>query len=343
MCVVTDAKRVLNGCHRIMRMIILSVATATIIAGCGGQAKQAAPTSGPSAAAYEYWAAPYDYLAAGGPPPTQIMKATGIRRFTLAFIVSDGTCTPIWNAPDPLTGGPEEAAIRDIRAAGGDVAVSFGGAGDTKLAATCTSPEALADAYQQVISAYRLHAIDLDAEDTELATAAVRQRMVSALIILRRRDPGLMISITIPAEPDGPDASGRDLIARAAAAGLRVDAWTIMPFDFSAQVPDMGQASVQAAEALKNDLMSAYHEPSSAAYRTMGISSANGRTETGEIVSAADFQTMLRYVQAHHLARFAFWSVNRDRPCTPGSNEDTCSGIAQVPYAFTRIAAEYPG
>ena len=198
----------LNGCNRIMRMMIPAAATAAIIAGCGAQVNQAAPTSGPSAAAYDYWAAPYDYLAAGGPPPAQVMKATGIRRFTLAFIVSDGTCTPVWDAPDPLTGGPEEAAIRDIRAAGGDVAVSFGGAGGTKLAATCTSPEALADAYQQVISAYRLHAIDLDAEDTEIATAAVRQRMVSALIILRRRDPGLMISITIPLNRTGRTPAG---------------------------------------------------------------------------------------------------------------------------------------
>ena len=333
----------LNGCNRIMRMMILAAATAAIIAGCGAQVNQAAPTSEPSAAANVYWAAPYDYLAAGGPSPAQVMKATGIRRFTLAFIVSDGTCTPVWDGPDPLTGGPEEAAIRDIRAAGGDVAVSFGGAGGTKLAVTCTSPEALADAYQQVISAYQLHAIDLDAEDTEIATAAVRQRMVSALIILRRRDPGLMISITTPAEPDGPDASGRDLIARAATGGLRVDAWTIMPFDFSTRVPDMGQVSVQAAEALKNDLMSAYHEPSSAAYRTMGISTVNGRDETGDVVSVTDFQTMLQYVQAHQLARFAFWSVNRDRSCTQGSTEDTCSGITQVPYAFTRIVAEYRG
>ena len=330
-------------------MIIPSMAAATaamaavLTAGCATQANQAAPPSERRRPAGGPWAAPYDYLAAGGPPPAQVMKATGIRRFTLAFVVSDGTCTPVWDAPDPLTGSAEVAAIRDIRAAGGDVAVSFGGAGGTKLAATCTSPEALAGAYQQVISAYRLHAIDLDAEDTEIATAAVRQRMVSALIILQRRDPGLMISITIAADPDGPDASGRDLIARAAAGGLRVDAWTIMPFDFSAPVPDMGQASVQAAEALKNDLMSAYHETASAAYRTMGISSANGRTETGEIVTVADFQTMLHYVQAHHLARFAFWSVNRDRPCTQDSTEDSCSGIAQEPYAFTRIVAGYRG
>ena len=208
----------LNGCSGIVRSIIPSIATAAtaaaviavLTAGCTTQVNQAAPTSGPQAAPYDHWAAPYDYLAAGGPPPAQVMKATGIRRFTLAFIVSDGSCSPVWDAPDPLTGGPEEAAIRDIRAAGGDVAVSFGGAGGTKLAVACTTPEALAGVYQKVISAYRLHAIDLDAEDTEIAAAAVRQRMVSALIILRRRDPGLMISITIPAEPDGPDASGRD-------------------------------------------------------------------------------------------------------------------------------------
>ena len=54
----------------------------------------------------------------------------------------------------------------------------------------------------------------------------------------------------------------------------------------------MAQASVHAAEGLKNDLMSAYHESASAAYRTMGISTMNGVTDTGELVSAADFQCL---------------------------------------------------
>src|SRR5690348_3892751 len=48
----------------------------------GTQGNQPAQASGP-------WIAPYDYLAAGGPSPAEVMKATGIRRFTLAFIVSD--------------------------------------------------------------------------------------------------------------------------------------------------------------------------------------------------------------------------------------------------------------
>lgn len=295
-----------------------------------------APASGP-------WIGPYDYLAAGGQSPAQVMKATGIRRFTLAFVVSDGACQPVWDNGDPLTGAAEEAAIGGIRSAGGEAAVAFGGMGGTKLGLTCTSAQALAGVYQQVISAYRLPSIDLDIEDTELYSTAARQRIIGALAIVRQRDPGLLISVTIPTGPGGPDYAGQDLINRAAASGLRVDAWTIMPFDFGVPVSNMAQTSVQAAEGLKNDLMSAYHESASAAYRTMGISSMNGRTDAGELVSVADFQVMLRYVLAHHLARFAFWSVNRDLPCTSGGESNTCSGIAQEPYAFTRISASYSG
>jgi chitinase len=215
--------------------------------------------------------------------------------------------------------------------------------GGTKLGLTCTSPGALAGVYQQVISAYRLRSIDLDVEDAEIGSAVARQRIIGALAIVRQRDPGLMISVTIAAGPGGPQPGGQDLITGAAAAGLRVDAWTIMPFDFAGPGTDMAQASVQAAEGLRNDLMSAYHEPAPAAYRTMGISSMNGRTDAGELVSVADFQVMLRYVLAHHLARFAFWSVNRDLPCTSGSDPNTCSGTAQQPWAFTKISASYSG
>lgn len=302
----------------------------------GTRAQQPAPASRP-------WIEPYDYLAAGGPSPAEVMKATGIRRFTLAFVVSDGACAPVWDNGDPLDGASEEAAIRGIRSAGGEVTVSFGGNGGTKLGLTCDSPEALAGVYQQVISAYRLPAIDLDIEDIEIGSAAARQRIIGALAIVRQRDPGLMISATIAADSNGPEPGGQALITEAAAAGLRIDAWTVMPFDFAGPGTDMAQASVQAAEGLKNDLMSAYHESASAAYRTMGISSMNGVTDTGELVSAADFQVMLRYVLAHHLARFAFWSVNRDMPCTAGSNSNTCSGITQKPYAYTKISVSYSG
>ena len=74
----------------------------------------------------------------------------------------------------------------------------------------------------------------------------------------------------------------------------------------------------------------------------MGISSVAGIDNTGDIMTPADFQVVLAYVQAHHLARFTFWSVNRDQPCTQGSStaDDSCSGVAQLPYAFTRIVEQ---
>lgn len=339
---------------------VLAGGTAVLVAACSTQGMPAptASTGAPAApgasatpsthvtqpaAAGGPWIAPYDYLAAGGPSPAEVMKATGIRRFTLAFVVSDGACRPVWDNGDPLTGGAEQAAIGGIRSAGGEAAVALGGMGGTKLGLACGSPQALAGVYQQVISAYRLPAIDVDIEDTEIASAVARQRVIGALALVRQRDRGLMISVTIAAGPGGPEPGGQALITEAAAAGLRIDAWTVMPFDFAGPGTDMAQASVQAAEGLKNDLMSAYHEPASAAYQTMGISTMNGRTDTGERVSAADFRVMLRYVQAHHLARFAFWSVNRDLPCTAASNPNTCSGTTQQPYAYTKISASYSG
>jgi hypothetical protein len=76
----------------------------------------------------------------------------------------------------------------------------------------------------------------------------------------------------------------------------------------------------------------------------MGISSMNGRTdETDETVSLTDFRTILGYAQQHHLSRLTFWSVNRDRPCTTGLDADSCSGVSQSRYAYTKIVVQYTG
>ena len=40
-------------------------------------------------------------------------------------------------------------------------------------------------------------------------------------------------------------------------------------------------------------------------------------------------------------ARFAFWSVNRDRGCAGGGVVSDCSGIAQADWAFTTISAGF--
>ncbi|WP_406193877.1 chitinase [Kitasatospora sp. NBC_01560] len=312
------------------------------------QAAPAAPaqiTPAASAAVPGMAAAPYEYLGWGNPQkPTDVMKATGVKWFTLAFILSDGGCNPKWDGSRALAGGSDEAAIKSIRAAGGDVMVSVGGWSGNKLGEKCSSASALAGAYQKVIDAYKLKALDIDIEDTEFSNATVRQRVVDALKIVKTKNPGIVTYITMGTTPSGPDSTGKDLIKRGAAAGLANDGWVIMPFDFGGHSGTMGQATVSALDGLKAAVKSAYGYSDDAAFRHIGVSSMNGKTdEAGETVTTADFRTILGYAQQHHLARFAFWSVNRDRACGSGADADACSGVTQSPYEFTKIVVQYQG
>ncbi|MEU0556658.1 CBM35 domain-containing protein [Dactylosporangium sp. NPDC006015] len=297
-------------------------------------------TTGPSMAV-----APYEYFGWGNPQsPTSVMSATGIKFFTLAFMLSDGGCNPLWDGSRPLTGGDDQAKINAIRGAGGDVIVSFGGWSGNKLGEKCSSASALAGAYQKVINAYGLKAIDIDIEATEFSNATVRQRVISALKTIKTNNPGIKTFVTFGTTPTGPDSDGVDLINKGAAAGLSNDGWTIMPFDFGGHSGTMGAASVSAANGLKNAVKNAYGYSDAVAYTRIGISSMNGVTdESDETVTLADFQTILAYAQQHHLARLTFWSVNRDRACGSGSDADSCSGVPQAAYAYTKIFVQYTG
>jgi chitinase len=289
-------------------------------------------------------AAPYEYLGWGEPQaPTSVIAAAGVHDLTLAFILSHGKCNPEWDGERPLLGGSDEKAIEAIRAAGGEVDVSFGGWSGKKLGSSCKTPTALASAYQKVIGDYSLGAIDIDIEHGEYTNAKTRERVVQALAIVHGEDPGLEISITFGTEEAGPESDGRSLIADAAAIGFQPNAWTVMPFDFGPARTDMGHASIKAVEGLAQDIVYAYGITAAAAYEHAGISSMNGESdESSETVSIEDFQTMLAFAELHDLARFTFWAVNRDRPCTGGETPgEDCSGISQQPYAFTDVIADY--
>ncbi|GAA2341943.1 lectin [Streptomyces kunmingensis] len=311
---------------------------------CTGAANQkwTAPAGGGTAPVAPMAVAPYLYNGWGSPPnPVTVMNATGVKWFTLAFVLSNGSCNPQWDGGRPLTGGVDQQTINTVRANGGDVIPSFGGYSGNKLESSCTSASALAGAYQKVIDAYGLKAIDIDLEADAYSNPTVQQRTVDALKTVKANNPGIKVIVTIGTDTSGPDTS---LINRAANSGLTVDSWTIMPFDFGGAGQNMGTLTLRAAEGLKNALKNAYGYSDDQAYRDMGISSMNGITDVNETVTPADFQTILGYAQQHHLARLTFWSVNRDRPCPGGyPNDDTCSGVSQSTWQFTGIFAKYTG
>lgn len=338
-----------SHCPRSLTIVLAAGSVLLGTAGATGPADAtAAPAPGPVAlprAAVPMAAAPYEYLGWGDPQnPTDVMAATGTKWFTLAFILSDGGCNPKWDGSRPLTGGSDESAIQAIRAKGGDVVVSAGGWSGAKLGEKCGNAGALAGAYQKVIDAYHLRALDIDIENTEFANATVRKRVVDALKIVKAKNPGIITYLTMGTTPEGPDANGKDLIAKGAAAGLDNDGWTVMPFDFGGHSGTMGQATVSALEGLKSAVKRAYGYGDADAYRHIGVSSMNGKTdEADETVTLADFRTILAYARQHHIARFAFWSVNRDRQCASGSDGDSCSGVSQDPYAYTKVVVKYVG
>ncbi|MFJ5227276.1 ricin-type beta-trefoil lectin domain protein [Streptomyces sp. NPDC088400] len=284
--------------------------------------------------------APYLYNGWGSPPsPTTVMNATGVKWFTLAFVLSNGYCDPRWDGSRPLTGGVDQQTINAVRGAGGDVIPSFGGWSGNKLESSCSSAGELAAAYQKVINAYGLKAIDIDIEAEAYNSPTVQQRTVDALKTIKAANPGIKVYVTFGTGQNGPDTG---LINRAAAAGLTVDSWTIMPFDFGGAGQNMGTLTLRAAEGLKTAVKNAYGYSDDQTYRSMGISSMNGITDVNETVTVADFRTILAYAQTHHLARLTFWSVNRDRPCT-GGGADTCSGVGQQAWDYTRVFAQYAG
>ncbi|MDT0482665.1 MULTISPECIES: carbohydrate binding domain-containing protein [Streptomyces] len=289
-------------------------------------------------------AAPYLYLGWGDPPSaTSVMSATGIKWYTMAFILSSGGCTPAWDGSRPLTGGNDQSVINSIRSAGGDIVPSIGGWSGNKLGPNCSTPEALAGAYQKVIDAYGLKAIDVDIENTdEFENATVQDRILNALKIVKANNPGLRTILTFGTSTTGPTYWGNRLIEQAKALNANIDVFTIMPFDFGGG-SDMYGNTVNASEGLKTKLKSTFGWDDATAYAHLGISGMNGLSDQQELTSTAIWTQIRDWANSRHIARLAFWSVNRDRPCPGGGVTSNCSGISQNNWQFTSITAGFTG
>lgn len=289
-------------------------------------------------------AAPYLYLGWGDPPSaTSVMSATGIKWFTMAFILSSGGCNPAWDGTRPLAGGTDQSTINAIRGAGGDIVPSIGGWSGNKLGPNCSTPEALAGAYQKVINAYGLKAIDVDIENSdEFENEVVQDRILGALKIVKQNNPGLRTILTFGTSTTGPTWWGNRLIERAGALQADIDVFTIMPFDFGGGA-DMYGNTVNATEGLKTKLKSTFGWSDATAYSHIGISGMNGLSDQQELTSPATWTQIKDWANSHHIARLAYWSVNRDRPCPGGGVVSNCSGISQSNWQFTSITAGFTG
>lgn len=296
-----------------------------------------------------YNAAPYVMPLANNPPDlVSVMSASGARAFTLAFIVADNGCTPAWETDNGLddvsTDTQAGPIINAIRAAGGDVVVSFGGYNGTKLGQTCGTPQATAAAEQAIINKYNLKALDFDLEEPEYENATAINNELGAAQILQANNPGLYESITLPGTTSGTGYFGQQLLNNAKALGYTPNNYAIMPFDggFSG-----ASSQITALQNFNTMLMNTFGWSSATAYAHEGISSMNGRTDSAEYFYQSDFQTVLNFAETNRLARYTFWSVNRDRQCNPPDNNGTlsgtCSSVPQNAWDFTKFSVQFAG
>ena len=286
--------------------------------------------------------APYLYPGWGNPPaPATVMNATGIKAFTIAFVLASNGCNPAWDGASSLTGGVHASTIAAIRSAGGDVVPSIGGWSGNKLGPNCATPEALAGAYQKVIDTFQLKSIDIDIENTdEFENYVVMDRILNALKIVKQKNPSVKTILTFGTTPTGPNTHGVRLVQQAKALGANIDIFTQMPFDFSGGA-DMYASTVGASEGLKNVLKSTFGYTDAQAYSRMGISGMNGLSDQLELTSLDAWTRIRDYARDKGLARFTFWAVNRDRGCAGGGVVSDCSGIAQADWAFTKVSAGF--
>ena len=195
-------------------------------------------------------------------------QTRGIRYFTLAFVVAAGDTAGI----DPLTLAPSavsswggqntlrvsteylKSAIVALRAQGGDVMLSFGGANGTELAGMYSNPHSpttqaalyqqretenvnhLKQAYQFVIDTYALTHIDFDVEGGWVAHPYSIQLRAKAIKALQddAAAAGRMLKVwlTLPALPSGLDGNGNTVLNKTLDAGARVDGINIMAMDY---------------------------------------------------------------------------------------------------------------
>ena len=183
--------------------------------------------------------APYMYVGSGDDfKLTACNDACGQKFYTLAFIISDPSNNPAWDGRIPLAENFYADQIAAIRARGGDVIISFGGEGGKEIALVETNVAALQAKYQSVIDRYRFTWLDFDIEGDALENhPAASERRNAALAKLQAQNPGLIISYTLPVDPNGISRAAQKLLGDARAKGVKVYSVNVMVMDFGPDFP----------------------------------------------------------------------------------------------------------
>jgi hypothetical protein len=334
---------------------VLGAATAVssvVIVAAGASAAATAIPTHVYAPYFETWTTDSINTVAG---------ASGARYFTLAFLETTGksSCTLGWNGSKSQTvpAGRYLSEIASLRANGGDVIPSFGGwsadQGGTEIGDSCKDVNAIAAAYESVVTTYDVTRLDMDIEGKSLTRPDGIDRRNKAIKLLQdwalANHRTVQIQYTLPTSRDGLEASGIAVLQNAIANNAHVDVVNPMVFDYYDRAnADMGDSAVTALNGLHAQLADLYPAKSSDQLWAMtGATIMNGlddyprRTES---TSVQDAQDLLKFARDNGVSTLSMWAIQRDNggcPGTTGAND--CSGIAQATWEFTTALKGFTG
>ncbi|TQF01734.1 cellulose-binding protein [Kitasatospora acidiphila] len=330
--------------------------TVTAYDAAGNESAQSAAVTGVAGSGSTAGvAAPFVDLGAYPTPSlTQIAATTGLKQFSLGFIVNGtSACTASWfNAYDPGTAW-DKADFDAFRATGGDIRPSFGGANGTELAQSCTDVASLTAQYQKVVDAYGLDRIDFDIEGAAVSDHASIDRRSAAIAAVqaaqRAKGRDLKVSLTLPVLPSGLTSDGVYVLQSAKAAGVAVDAVNVMAMDFGdTEAPNpagqMGSYAIQSAQSARAQIARVWPALTTAqTWAMVGVTPMLGQNDNAdEVFGTADAQQLLTFAQQNHLGELSFWEVTRDGNACTGALFK-CTNIPQTPYQFSKLWAGYTG
>ena len=299
------------------RSVALTLAAVTALGSGGLALATAGPAAAAGAAFPAHYAAPYLQIAssdAGDMAADQ--SATGLKDYTLAFLIPRSGCTPEWE-DDGSGVGAFTTQISALQNSGGNVIISFGGAAGGELAETCTNVSQLTAAYQNVVNTYGVNRLDFDIEGGVLSNTSATSIRDQALAALQAQDPAVQVDFTLAVAPNGlPTGSGSEyaLLQDAKAKGVKVSVVNIMTMDFGGGSNDLADAE-SAAQGTASQLAGLYGISTSAAYGMMGLTPIAGTNDDGTVFSTSNASSLESFAAANGVAELSFWEVDGyDKP-----------------------------
>ena len=308
----------------------------------------------------EAFYAPYVDMALYPVPDLDgLARQHGVGLFTLAFLQATPTGEPAWAGLSALSltsTNTQAVAIRreigELRAAGGDVMVSMGGAAGTsqaqRFAKAGRSAADLAASYSNTVDTLALNRLDFDIEGAAIADSKANLLQSTALSLLQKSHPNLELWYTLPVLPQGLTREGLTVVGQALDAGVRLDGINLMTMDYgdSAAPPSaksMGAYAIDAANSSYQQLSSLFATHGLGfGWNQLGMTPMIGVNDVRtEVFTLADAQQVEDFARSKGLGMLSMWSLARDTPGPLGQVGPSNSGLAVPAGSFAALFGDY--